>query len=389
MNLELELKERVARRAIHLMPQPQTALRLRKLVADPEHSLSQVVDAVKLDPMLAAAVLRIANSVNHSRGQPTTSLPAAVTRIGEKELARLALASGLGASTSQPGPLQGLRRAAMQDALTCALVCELLAPEFNLDAESLFLEGLLHDVGRLVALATLELILTQHPKAPPLDADAWQAMAQTHHIELGKVLTERWALPVIVGQVIELHHLPDDGAPDAASVVRLSDRILALLHSGAPLTEAELPWLERIGPSRRSALLEALTGVPFVVAAFEAERPAASPSPLIKTPVPQAAPRTGAFFPVRVTGGRVGEVVLLSARKLVVRTSTPLPDNHLEELELQLADAPLKLWVRVTRSAQVGEGLFEAEATPFAPTGDIARRLHELFAGGDHRERAA
>ena len=114
MNLELELKERVARRAIHLMPQPQTALRLRKLVADPDHTLAQVVDAVKLDPMLAAAVLRIANSVNHSRGQSTTSLPAAVNRIGEKELARLALASGLGTATSQPGPLLGLRRAAMQ-----------------------------------------------------------------------------------------------------------------------------------------------------------------------------------------------------------------------------------------------------------------------------------
>ena len=389
MNLELELKERVARRAIHLMPQPQTALRLRKLVADPEHSLSQVVDAVKLDPMLAAAVLRIANSVNHSRGQPTTSLPAAVTRIGEKELARLALASGLGASTSQPGPLLGLRRAAMQDALTSALICELLAPEFNLDAESLFLEGLLHDVGRLVALATLELILTQHPKAPPLEAEAWQAMAQTHHVELGKVLSERWVLPAIVGQVIELHHLPDDGVPDAAAVVRLSDRVLALLHSGAPLTEAELPWLARIEPSRRAPLLEALTGVPFVVSAFETERPAATHSPLIKTPLPQRAPRTGATFPALVTGGRVGEVVLLSARQLLVRTATALPDNHLEEVELQLPDAPLKLWVRVTRSAPVAAGLFEAEATPFAPTGEIARRLGELWTSGEHQERAA
>jgi len=388
MNLELELKERVARRAIHLLPQPQTAIRLRKLVADPGHSLSQVVDAVKLDPMLAAAVLRIANSVNHSRGQPTTSLISAVTRIGEKELARLALASGLGASTSQPGPLLGLRRAAMQDALTTALICELLAPEFGLDAESLFLEGLLHDVGRLVALATLELILTQHPTAPPLDADAWQALAQTHHVELGQVLSERWALPVAVGQVIGLHHLPDDGARDAASVVRLSDRILELLHSGAPLTEAGLPWLHRIEPSRQAALLEALTGVPFVVAAFETERPAASHSPLIKTPVPQAAP-TGARFPARVTGGRVGEVVMLSARRLLLRTATPLPDNHLEELEFQGPDAPMKLWVRITCSPPVAEGHFEADATPFAPTREIAQRLQDLWAAGEPRERAA
>ena len=387
MNLELELKERVARRAIHLMPQPQTAIRLRKLVADPEHSLAQVVDTVKLDPMLAAAVMRIANSASHARGKPTTSLPAAVTRIGEKELARLALASGLGAATSQAGPLLGPRRAAMQDSLACALICEHLAPEFGLDPETLFLEGLLHDVGRLVALATLELILAQHPKAPALEAGAWHAMAQTHHVELGRVLSQRWGLPVNVGEVIERHHQPDDGTADAASVVRLSDRLLALLHTGAPLTEAHLPGIE---PSRRAALLEALSAVPAVVSAFESERPITGAPTLVKAPVSEAPARSGVSFPVRVTGGRVGEVVLLSARRLLLRTSTPVPDNHLEELELQIPDVPLKVWVRVTHSSAVGPGRFEAEAMPFASTGFIAQRLQELWATGQQEtERAA
>lgn len=147
-------------------------------MADPQHSLAQVVDAVKVDPLLAAAVLRIANSASHSRGQPTTSLFTAITRIGEKELARLALASGLGVASTGAGPLLALRRGAMQDALTSALICERLAPEFGLDAEHLFLEGLLHDVGRLVALATLELILAQHPKAPPMEPAAWLVLAQ-------------------------------------------------------------------------------------------------------------------------------------------------------------------------------------------------------------------
>ena len=388
MNLEIELRERVARRAIQLMPQPQSALRLRKLVADPEHSLTQLVDAIQLDPMLAAAVLRIANSASLSRGLPTTSLAAAVTRIGEKELARLALAAGLGAATSTPGPLLALRRGAMQDALTCALLCERLAPEFALDPENLFLEGLLHDVGGLVALATLELILAQHPKAAPLEAEAWEALAQTHHVELGQVLSERWALPVSVGQVIASHHLPDDGALDAAAVMRICDALLAVLKGGGALEEAELPWLARLPAGRRAPLLSALSAIPALVAAFQTEQPAVH-SPAIWAPAPRPQ-RAGVSFPVKVSGGRTGEVMLLSAQRLLLRTSTQLPQNHLAELEVELPELPLKLWVRVTDSTRVGaDGQSDAEATPFAPTAEVARRLRQLWATASLSERAA
>ena len=53
---------------MHLLPQPQSALRLRNLVGSPRHSLKDVVAAVMLDPMLAAAVMRIANSAAFARG---------------------------------------------------------------------------------------------------------------------------------------------------------------------------------------------------------------------------------------------------------------------------------------------------------------------------------
>ncbi len=386
MNLELELKERVARRAIHLMPQPQTAIRLRKLVADSGHSLTQVIDAIKIDPMLAAAVLRIANSVTHARGNPTTALSVAVTRIGEKELSRLALAAGLGASATAAGPLLAVRRGVMQDALTSALLCERLAPEFGLDPESLFLEGLLHDVGTLVALATLELMLAQHPRAPAMDTSAWLALAQTHHVELGRVLTERWGLPPSVGEVIERHHLPSAGMADATSVVRLSDELLELLHAGAPLGEGS--WLRHIEPSRRAALLHSLSGVPALVAAFEAERPASVNSPVVTRPRPQST-HQGVTVPASISGGRSGEVMVISSRLLLLRTKTQLPENHLEELELQLPDGPLKVWVRVTHSEGVGpDGQCEAEATLFAPTAQVSLRLRALAASAP-TERAA
>ena len=385
MNLELELKERVARRAIHLMPQPQTAIRLRKLVADSGHSLTQIIDAIKVDPMLAAAVLRIANSATHARGNPTTALSVAVTRIGEKELSRLALAAGLGTSATAAGPLLAVRRGAMQDALTSALLCERLAPEFGLEPEALFLAGLLHDVGTLVALGTLELMLAQHPGAPPMEASAWLALAQTHHVELGRVLTERWGLPPSVGEVIERHHLPGEGMADATSVVQLSDGLLALLHAGAPLGEGS--WLQHVEPERRAALLQSLSAVPALVAAFEAERPTSSSSPVV-LPRPRSA-RHGVTVPAQISGGHSCEVMVISSRSLLLRTKTQLPENHLEELELQLSEGALKVWVHVTHSDSAGtDGQCEAEATLFAPTREVSLRLRALATAAP-MERAA
>lgn len=386
MSLEVELRERVARRAVHLLPQPQTALRLQKLVADPHHTLAQVVDVVKQDPMLAAAVIRIANAASHARGAPVTSLAAAVTRIGERDLSRLALASGLGAATTRAGPLQALRRAAMQDALTSALICERLARELGFDPEALFLEGLLHDVGGLVAFATLELIVAQQLKPEPLTADAWVALAQAHHVELGTLLSEKWGLPVSVHTVIATHHDASDGTLDAATLVRWSDELLARLRTGASLVEAELPLLERLRPDRRAQLLEALAAVPALVAAFDEDRGPSEVSAVISGPPP---PPTAEGFWIKglLTGGREAEVQLAGERRLTLRTRQPLPDNRVAELRLELPDEVLAVWVRITFADRVGlDGYAIAEAVPFAPSKEVAERLDALWAALTHLE---
>jgi HD-like signal output (HDOD) protein len=385
MNLELEFEERVARRTVRLLPHPRTAARLSKLVADPNHSLTQVVNVAKLDPLLAGAVLRVANAADHSHGAPTCSLATAITRIGAEELARLAVAAGLGGSPSHSAPVLELRPRLMRRALTSALICERLAPEYGLDPERLFLDGLLHDVGSLMALATLELMFAQQPRLPQV-SETWLALAQTHHVELGSLLGERWGLPAEVCRAITRHHAPDDGARDAVSLVRLSDELLGLVDDGGSMSEAQHAWLAGIDPARRVPLLEALTGIPAVVAALEAGREV-PPALWLVAPVTQ----TGAVqrFPVRVRGGHSGEVQLLAPGRLLLRLTSQLRDNHLEEMEVALPDGPLKLWLRVTRGNSIGaDGRAEAEAVPFAITELVASRLQEWASPGP-AERAA
>ncbi len=378
MDLELELSDRVARRAVTLLPLRQVATRLRTVVVDPARSLRDLVDVVKVCPMLAASVMRLANPAGTSR-RPASTLPHAIARVGKEELARLALAAGLGASTHDASPLLALRRGVMQDSLTSALICERLAPEFDLPPDELFLAGLLHDVGTLIALGTLELIITLHPGTAPREAAAWMDLAERHHVELGVALAEQWRLPAEVSRVIERHHLPDDGVRDATAAVRLADVLLKLVHDGVALGEAQLPWLDGIAPDRRAQLLDKLAGVPALVAGFEEQRPYSSSSSIASMP-PARPEQPAARYPVNVSGGRSGEVQLLSPRHLLLRLGTQLPENYLAELELMLPEAPLKLWVRVSCSAAIGaDGVAEAEVVLFAPTVSAAQRLHDLW----------
>lgn len=379
MDLSLELKERIAQRAIDLMPQPQAVARLSEVLADVAHTRGQLVDAVKLCPVLAAAVLRLANTPPDAGGVPITRLSRAVARIGADELARLARASSVISTPWLAGPLSELRVTVLKDALTSAQFCKRLAPAFGLDPDSLFVDGLLHDLGTLVALGTLEQIIEQHPEVQPLTAAAWLALAEQEHVGLGRVISEAWRLPDEVRGVIADHHAPDVGGRDATSVVRISDDLVKLVHAGSALTAEKLPWLERIEPGARAGLVEALIAVTAEVPRFEAGTPWVSSRPSIHSG-PSLAPSTALLIPVRISGGHQGELAILGPQRFQLRLATPLKANHLAELELTVAGVSLKLWVRVTHNGGVGsDGRAEADVVPFAQSATVAERLAGLW----------
>ena len=380
MDLALELKERITRGSVDLMPQPQAVVRLREVVADAAHTRGQLVDAIKLCPVLTAVVLRLANTPPETGGVAITRLPRAVARIGAEDLARLARASSVVTTPWLAGPLSELRIRVLKDALTSAQFCKRLAPAFGLDAEGLFVDGLLHDIGTLVALGTLEQIIEQHAEVQPLTAAAWLVLAEREHVELGNVIGEAWRLPDEVRRAIADHHLPDAGGRDATSVVRISDELVRLVHAGSALTAQKLPWLERVEAGARAGLLEALTAVTTEVPLFEAGTPWASSRSSIHS-APSMAPSTALLIPVKISGGHTGELAILGPQRFQLRLATPLKANHLAELELTVAGVPLKLWVRVTHNGGVGsDGRAEADVVPFAQSVKVAERLTVLWA---------
>ncbi|MFO0595564.1 MAG: HDOD domain-containing protein [Myxococcaceae bacterium] len=377
MDLQTALDERVTRRAVHVLPQPQSAHRLRTLVSTREHTLQQVVAAVMLDPMLAAAVLRIANSPAYARGGPTSSLTTAVQRIGEKELSRLSLASGLGASVQLAGPLLEVRRSVMQRSFTSAALCESLAREFGVDPEAAFIAGLLHDVGVLVALGTLELLLTQRFELEVRTAAEWLELAARHHVELGAVLAEKWALPTAVYETIIGHHASHgDGVPPLVQLVRLSDQLTAHFEAGRPLT-VDTVALSPFEAEVRERMVKKLSHLPGLVAALASDDPLPTCASLVARQSEDVGQR-GVKYPASFTRGRAGDAWVASATRLSANVQGKVLPSQVEELTLMLPGEELKVWVRVTSAATAADGATLVDLVPFAPTAELTGRLADL-----------
>ncbi len=384
------LRDRITRQAVHLLPEPETAAKLRRVLDAPEHSAREVAHALRGDPMAVAALLRLASSTARARGAPFTGLARAVPHVGEEQLERLALALTIGASPAVSGPLLSVRQRVAQDALASAYICERLAIARDLEPEPHFLAGLLHDVGALVALGTLELLFAQARDQLPRPAGAWLALAQVFHVELGTLLAAQWDLPAHVRQVIEHHHDPDGSPEEGTALVQTADVLLALMHFGLAPSEARVPWLDHLAPAARESLLVALGEVPALVAASDGEAFASSPSRAVVPPRSTPSGVVGPCFAATLSGGRAGSAELCSPRTLLLRLRAPVPENHFAELELSLPEGPLTLWVRVSActSYKVGDA-FEVTVLPFAPTKAITQRLRELWLEERHEERAA
>lgn len=206
MNLEEALRQRVHDGQLSIPPAPTACLQLSHLLSAEDWSIAELDRVVRSDPVVTASLLRMANTVALRGREPVTTIPAAVTRLGARGVLKLAWASSTTASLTPPGPLLLLRQRAWREALVSAQVASWLAtPGLGLsphDAETSFVMGMLHDIGRLVVLGSLEDLLRQDARDVP---DAWELL-ESLHVPAGAVLVDAWKLPPLLAKAITDHH---------------------------------------------------------------------------------------------------------------------------------------------------------------------------------------
>lgn len=216
------IDETIRAESIRLPVHPEVARRFRELVATGTPQPEALAELASSDPALACNLFHAANSSFYKGLQKAVTIAETITRIGvETTIETLERACREG---TPDGRLQLASRylpQLWQHSIGCALGAHWLACRcgYQALAEQARLAGLLHDIGKLFLLATLEEVSTSGEDPLTLPDQLVEEVLETMHVEQGMKLFKRWNLPDEFAAAIGQHH--DTGGEKQDSIVAL------------------------------------------------------------------------------------------------------------------------------------------------------------------------
>ncbi len=160
-----------------------------------------------------------------------TDLQQAVTRLGLGTVEQTVLAlSAKGAFAALDKADEELYRALWVHSVTTAFAARRLAPRTpGLNSETVFLAGLLHDIGKVVVLRCVGALRRRDPERFSFERETVLEFFDGLHCKVGEHLCRAWNLPEEIREVVRRHH-DDLGAGDTLiAAVQLASQIAAKL----------------------------------------------------------------------------------------------------------------------------------------------------------------
>ncbi len=143
--------------AASLPASPRIYARLSKLVDDEDTALDYVASLVKMDPGLAAQILRVTNSAYYGGSVKINDIETAISRIGFKEVQKVMSMVVSHECFYQALPVYGLAATDFSnESINVAVASEILAKRVASDPNAPYLAGLLHCIGKLAINLYLE-----------------------------------------------------------------------------------------------------------------------------------------------------------------------------------------------------------------------------------------
>ncbi len=207
---------------------PLTVVALGEAVQDERCTVDRILAILSKDPSLSATLLRLANSALYGSEGAIMDLRTAILRLGFDAVANLGTGAAVIKTLKGGTHLDALKlwQHSVAVGLTAKGVC-ILAKRHG-QAETAFLTGLLHDIGK-IALDTCYPEEYTRVLGKVADGaffvDAEHDVLGMDHAEAGALLAEEWAFPQAIIDVIRDHHdpRPEDFLPN---LIHLADLLV-------------------------------------------------------------------------------------------------------------------------------------------------------------------
>jgi len=214
-----------------LPPLLQVAERIRPKLSDRNCDFGKVASELGEDQVIAAAVLRMANSPLYRGLNKINALLPAVSRLGTRALRTLLMHESLRAAMFQgKGSNRELAKYIWQRSLAGSYVMRSLSKFTRTDPENAFLIGLLHDIGNVIVLRII--CEEQSRMRCEVDLDTFNYLCFECHQEFGELIADSWSLPQDLKAIIVDHHTypeADDPLRRIRLQLLLTDMICSLL----------------------------------------------------------------------------------------------------------------------------------------------------------------
>ncbi len=230
---------RIAGKRLTMASMPESFAKIVEALDDPMVSSAYLAEVISGDSSLSTRLLKVVNSPYYGFSKRIDTLQRAVTLVGSRQLGTLAMGvSVFSMFENVPAKLYSMRDFC-RHSLTCAIVARHLAGHLveypgGLDRERLFAIGLLHDMGRMIALihypeqAMAAMIRAMRMQRPmyELERELWGY----DHAELAGFLLRQWRFPESIVLGVGAHHPPFSAdSPLEALLMHVADVLAHML----------------------------------------------------------------------------------------------------------------------------------------------------------------
>ncbi len=241
--------------ASDLVSLPEISLKVNALANDPDATADDLAKVISQDPALVARMLKIANSAFYGLSSEVETITRAVAILGTNKIRDLVL------STAASDTFDGIPNdlITMQDfwhhSLYCGLLAQILAKKSNkVHAESIFIAGLLHDIGQLLMFNQLpekshEAILLLMEGTEELETyEAERHVFGFDHMQVGSELVKHWKLAPVLQECVEFHHEPEKAKdfPAEVALINIANAVAVMADFDSMSEDDEIPRINNI-----------------------------------------------------------------------------------------------------------------------------------------------
>ncbi len=205
--------DRVIKKIESLPTLPIISQKIMELVGNENTSFKDLVAIIEKDQSLTLKILKVANSSFYSFLNKVTSLESALVKLGFNEVKAIVLGISIYRFFSDMNGDGFDRKLFWEHAIICSQIAKYLNLHFRLpNDDSLFLSGLIHDMGKIVVDQFLHEEFRQIIEALSFEettfSKAEKKILGTTHYQISAKLLKQWKFPKKVIFQVLYHHAP-------------------------------------------------------------------------------------------------------------------------------------------------------------------------------------